>query len=102
MWRALERGVWPGVAGCLSVRAAYDQFLFSRSATALALVTFAVEKNRPCVACPFGIPPLSPRELLAKRREASTRGGEQEQVAKPVVVDALQLGLQRRRNGPEA
>ena len=47
-------------------------------------------------------PPASLRELLAKRRESATRGGEQEQVAKPVVVDTLQFGLQRRSIGPEA
>ena len=45
MMAALERGLWPGVAGCLSARTTYDQFSLSPSAMDLALVTFAVEKR---------------------------------------------------------
>jgi hypothetical protein len=52
MMAALERGLWPGVAGCLSTRTIYDQFLLSNSAIDLALVTFTVENA--CVACPVG------------------------------------------------
>ncbi len=44
MSTALERGLWPGVVGCLSTRTFYDQFSFSHSAINLALVTFAVER----------------------------------------------------------
>jgi len=45
MSRALERGLKPGVDGCLSTRTTYDQFSFSNSAVNLALVRFAVEKR---------------------------------------------------------
>ena len=45
MSRALERGLWPGVAGCLSTRTTYGQFCSFFSAMDLALVRFAVEKR---------------------------------------------------------
>jgi hypothetical protein len=44
MSRAVDRGLKPGVNGCLSTRTTYDQFSFSNSAIDLGLVTFAVEK----------------------------------------------------------
>jgi hypothetical protein len=45
MMAAFERGMKPGVGGCLSTRTTYDQFSFSKSAINLALVTFAVAKR---------------------------------------------------------
>jgi hypothetical protein len=43
MMAAVERGVQPGVGGCLSTRTTNEQFSFSKGAINLALVTFAVE-----------------------------------------------------------
>jgi hypothetical protein len=48
MIAALERGLWPGVDGCLSARTTYDQLWSFFSAIDLALVTFAVEKSLLC------------------------------------------------------
>jgi hypothetical protein len=44
MWRALERGLWPGVDGYLSARTTYGQFYSFFSAMDWALVTFTAEK----------------------------------------------------------
>jgi hypothetical protein len=37
MMAAVERGLWPGVDGCVGTRTIYDQFPFSKSAIDLAL-----------------------------------------------------------------
>jgi hypothetical protein len=41
---AFERGLWPGVVGCVGTRTTYEHFSFFHRAITLALVTFAVEK----------------------------------------------------------
>jgi hypothetical protein len=51
---AVERGVWPGVEGCVGARTTYVQFYFFFSAMNLALVTFAVEKPH-WALIPFGL-----------------------------------------------
>jgi hypothetical protein len=43
MMAAFERGLWPGVAGRVSIRTTYDRPSLKKSAMDLALVTFAVE-----------------------------------------------------------
>jgi hypothetical protein len=71
MSTALKRGLWPGVDGCLSKRPTYGQCYFLTGAVDLALVTFAVEKNWPCVACPFGV---SVSSCLAATRSSGSHG----------------------------
>jgi hypothetical protein len=42
---ALDRGLNPGLNGCLRIRTTYEQFYFSNRAIALALIAFDVEKR---------------------------------------------------------
>ena len=72
---ALERGLRPGVDGCLSTRTTYDQFSFSKGAMDLALVTFAVEKR---IVGPKQVEEVAVADGPARRRgsgrEARTKG----------------------------
>jgi hypothetical protein len=100
MSTALDRGLKQGVGGYLSAPTTYNPFSFSKSATDLALVTFAVENA--CVACPVGalLIHVIPSAFIAAVIGSAKKIGSTRSITSPATSRKLRLfssGMRARR-----